>query len=82
MKLKLGSKSIDPTRVCSVKRIGSRVCILKFVTGESITVMCSVKFPDNMWISYPGPPEDLKALLSIYLTLDKSANSSQFTRLF
>lgn len=82
MKFKLGSKTIDTRRVRSLRRVGSRVCILKFVTGESITVMCGVEFPDNMWISYPGPPEDLKALLSIYLTPDKSANSSQFTRLF
>ena len=82
MKLKLGSKTIDLRRARSIKRIGARVCILKFVTGESLTVMCGVEFPDNMSISYPGPPEDLRVLLSIYLTPDKAANSSQFTRLF
>ena len=78
MKLKLGSKTIDLRRVRSIKRIGARVCILKFVTGESLTV----EFPDNMSISYPGAPEDLRVLLSIYLTPDKAAKSSQFTRLF
>ena len=66
LKVRLGGKTIDPRRVSSIKRVGSRVCILKFVTGESITVTCGVEVPDAMRISFPGTPEQLKALLSVY----------------
>ena len=66
LKIRLGGKTIDPRRVSSIKRVGSRVCILKFVTGESITVTCGVEVFDTMRISFPGTPEQLKALLSVY----------------
>ena len=66
LKIRLGGKTIDPRRVSSIKRVGSRVCILKFVTGESITVTCGVEVLDAMRISFPGTPEQLKALLSVY----------------
>ena len=66
LKIRLGGKTIDPSRVSSTKRVGSRVCILKFVTGESMTVTCGVKVPDAMRISFPRTPEELKALLSVY----------------
>ena len=66
LKIQLGGKTIDPRRVSSIKRVGSRVCNVKFVTGESITVTCGVEVPDSMRISFPWTPEQLKALLSIY----------------
>ena len=74
-KMRLGSKTIDPSRVSSIKRVGSRVCILKFITGESITVTCGVEVPDSMSISFPGTPERLKALLSGYIRANKQGRS-------
>ena len=65
-KIRLGGKTIDPSRVHRIKRVGSRVCNVKFVTGESITVTCGIEGPDSMRISFPGTPEQLKALLSVY----------------
>lgn len=67
MKIRLGHITIDPKQVNRFKRIGSRVCILQFITGESITVACGVKTPSNNTISFPGTPEDLKELLSEYI---------------
>lgn len=67
MKIRLGSITIDPKRVYHFKRIGSRVCLLQFITGESITVACGVKTPDNSTISFPGTPEDLQELLEEYI---------------
>lgn len=66
LKIRLGGKSIDPTRVSSIRRASSRVCNVKFITGESITVTCGVQGPDSIRISFPGTPEQLKALLSVY----------------
>ena len=74
-KIRLGSQSIDPSRVSGIKRIGSRVCILKFITGESITVTCGVKVPDSMSITFSGTPEHLKALLSGYIQANKQGHS-------
>lgn len=75
LKMRLGGKTIDPSRVRSIKRVGSRVCIVKFITGESITVTCGVKVPDSMRISFPGTPECLKALLSGYIRANKRGRS-------
>ena len=65
-KIRLGSKTIDPTRVRYCKRIGSRTCVLGFVTGETTMVTCGVQTPDTMRISFEGTPEDLKLLLTEY----------------
>ncbi|MDE0685682.1 MAG: hypothetical protein OXI63_22365 [Candidatus Poribacteria bacterium] len=74
MKIRLGRKTIDPKEVNHFKRIGSRICILEFITGESITVACGVKIPDNT-ISFAGTPEDLKTLLAEYIEANnKSTN--------
>ena len=73
MKIRLGRKTIDPEEVSHFKQIGSRVCILEFVSGESITVVCGVKIPDNT-LSFAGTPEDLKALLAEYIEANKSTN--------
>ena len=70
MKIRLGPITIDPKRVYHFKRIGSRVCLLQFMTGESTTVVCGVKTPDNSIISFPGTPEDLKELLAKYIKAD------------
>ena len=70
MKIRLGPITIDPKRVYHFKRIGSRVCILQFITGESKTVTCGVKTPDNSMISFPGTPEDLQELLAEYIEVD------------
>ena len=70
MKIRLGPTTIDPKRVHRFKRIGSRVCLLQFITGESITVVCGVKTPDHSTISFPGTPEDLKELLAKYIKAD------------
>ena len=67
MKIRLGPITIDPKRVYHFTRIGSKVCILQFITGESITVVCGVKTPDNSTVSFPGTPEDLKELLVEYM---------------
>lgn len=66
MKIRLGRKTIDPEEVKHFRRIGSRACVLEFTTGESITVACGVKTRENT-ISFPGTPEDLKALLAEYI---------------
>lgn len=71
LKIQLGGKTIDPRRVSSIKRVGSRVCNVKFVTGESITVTCGVEVPDSMRISFLGTPEQLKALLSVYIQANR-----------
>ena len=47
-----------------------KVCILQFITGESITVVCGVKTTDNSTVSFPGTPEDLKELLAEYMKAD------------
>jgi len=73
MKIRLGPITIDPKHVHRLKRIGSRVCILQFITGESITVTCGVKTPDKSRISFPGTPEDLEELLVKYIEAKKSA---------
>lgn len=73
MKIRLGRKTIDPEEVNHFEQIGSEVCLLEFVTGESITVKCGVKIPDNT-ISFGGTPEDLKALLAEYIEANKSAD--------
>lgn len=74
MKIRLGRKTIDPEKVNHFKPIGPRVCILEFITGESITVACSVKIPNNT-ISFAGTPEDLKTLLAEYIEANnKSTN--------
>ena len=67
LKMRLGGKTIDPSRVSSIKRVGSRVCVVKFVTGESISVTCCVEVPDPMRISFPGTPEQLETVLSVYI---------------
>lgn len=72
MKILLGPIAIDPKRGHGYKRIGSRVCILQFITGESITVACGVKTPDRNTISFPGTPEDLKELLAKYIEANES----------
>ena len=71
LKIRLGGKTIDPRRVSNIKRVGSRVCKVKFVTGESITVTCGVEVPDTMRISFLGTPEQLKALLSVYIRTNR-----------
>ena len=71
MKIRLGRITIDPKRVQNFKRIGSRVCILGFITGESITVTCGVKTPNNNTISFSGTPEDLEEFLSEYIEANK-----------
>ena len=71
MKIRLGRKTIDPEEVKHFRHIGPRVCLLEFITGESITVACGVKTPDNT-ISFAGTPEDLKALLAEYIEANKS----------
>ena len=78
MKIRLGRKTIDPEEVNHFKQIGSRVCILEFVTGESITVVCGVKIPDNT-ISFAGTPEALKALLAEYIEANKSTKANKST---
>lgn len=70
MKIRLGHITIDPKRVNHFKQIGSRVCILEFITGESITVACGVKIPDHHTISFPGTPDDLKELLGKYVEVN------------
>lgn len=71
LKIRIGGKTVDPSRVSSIRRVGSRVCIVKFITGESITVTCGVEVPDPMRISFPGTPERLKALLSVNISANK-----------
>ena len=66
MKIRIGPITIDPKRIHRFKRIGSRVCILQFVTGESITVACGVKTPDHNTITFAGTAEELKKLLAKY----------------
>ena len=78
-KMRLGSKTIDPSRVSGIKRVGSRVCILKFITGELISVTCGIEVPDSMRISFPGTPERLKALLSSYIDANRQGRSVQDT---
>ena len=73
MKIHFGPITIDPKRVSRFKRIGSRVCTLKFITGEFITVTCGVKTPANGTISFPGTPEDLEELLAEYIKANKLA---------
>ncbi len=67
MTIHLDHITIDPKWVNHFKRIGSKVCILGFITGESITVACGVKTPDHNTITFSGTPEDLKELLSEYI---------------
>ena len=71
LKMRLGGKTIDPRRVCGIERVGSRVCIVKLVTRESITVTCGVEVPDPMRISFPGTPEELEKLLSVYIRTNR-----------
>ena len=71
MKICLGRETINPKEINCFKRIGSRVCILEFITGESLTVACSVKTPDNNTVSFPGTPEDLKALVAEYIEANR-----------
>ena len=63
MKICFGPITIDPKRVHRFKRIGSRVCVLEFVTGGSITVTCGVETSDKSTIAFPGTPEDLQEFL-------------------
>lgn len=71
LKIRLGGKTIDPTRVRYCKQIGSRICKIGFITGETITVTCGVQTPDTMRISFVGTPEDLKALLATYTKVNR-----------
>ena len=66
LKIRLGGKTIDPIRVSYCKQIGSRICVVGFVTGETIKVTCGIQTPDTMRISFAGTPEELKALLAEY----------------
>ena len=70
MKIRLGSIIIDPKCIHRFKRIGSRVGILEFITGESITVICGVKTSDKSTISFPGTPKDLQEVLVKYTEAD------------
>ena len=63
MKLQLGSKQIQLSRVQRVRRVGQYVAQIDFKTGESIHVKCGVHCPDGMTISYHGTFEELKALI-------------------
>ncbi|RKU24680.1 hypothetical protein C6503_00190 [Candidatus Poribacteria bacterium] len=63
MKLQLGGKQIQLSRVQRVCRVGQYVAQIDFKTGESIHVKCGVHFPDGMTISYHGTFEELKALI-------------------
>lgn len=75
LKVRLGDETVDLSRVSSIKRVGSRVCNVKFVTGESITVTCGVEVPDSTRFSFPGTPEQLKALLSVYIQANRREHS-------
>ena len=63
MKLQLGGKQIELSRVHRVRRVRQYIAQIDFKTGESIRVKCGVHFPDRMIISYHGTFEELKALI-------------------
>ncbi|MXV75013.1 hypothetical protein F4Z99_12180 [Candidatus Poribacteria bacterium] len=63
MKLQLGCKQIQLSRVQRIRRIGQHIAQISFKTGESIHVKCGVRSPDGMTISYHGTFEELKALV-------------------
>lgn len=75
LKMRLSGKSIDPSRVSDIKRVGLRVCNVKFITGEWITITCGVQVPDPMRISFPATPERLEALLSVYIQANRRRGS-------
>lgn len=63
MKLQLGGKQIQLSRVYRVRRVGQCTARIDFKTGESIHVRCGVPFSDGMTISYHNTFEELKALI-------------------
>ena len=63
MKVQLGSKEIQLSRVQRVRRVGQYIAQIDFKTGESIHVKCGVHCSDGMTISYHGTFEELKALV-------------------
>lgn len=62
MKIILGSIEIDSERVSYTRRIGSRICKIGFVTGNSILVTCGVDSKDGN-ISFKGTVDELKQLI-------------------
>ena len=69
MKIRLGSKTIDPTRVQSVRQIDALTCEVQFITGDAIRVRCRVGVAERSHglVSFPGTPADLKRLLESYI---------------
>lgn len=63
MKLQLGGKQIELSRVHRVRRVVQYIAQIDFKTGESIHVRCSIYFLGGMAISYHGTFEELKALI-------------------
>ena len=64
MKLQLGDKTIDPSEVQQVRRIGNYIVRLELQTGETLCVICGVCSPngDNL-IAYDGSVDELKACI-------------------
>ena len=64
MKLQLGDKTIDPSEVRQVRRIGNHIVRLELQTSETLSVICGVRSPngDNL-IAYDGSIDELKACI-------------------
>jgi len=63
MKLKLGPKEIQLSRVAKIHRVGSITAKITMHTGEAILVKCAVRYPDGCTFTYPGTFEELKAFI-------------------
>ena len=62
MKLRLGSKVIQLSRVLRVRRVGN-LAIITFKNGESQKVVCGVSDPESNIPCFSGTYEDLKSLI-------------------
>ncbi|MCY4553550.1 MAG: hypothetical protein OXC79_07735 [Candidatus Poribacteria bacterium] len=62
MKINLGNKTIQISRIQRVRRVGN-LAILTFKNGDSLKVVCGVNSPETNIPYFSGTYEDLKSLI-------------------
>ena len=62
MKIRLGQKMIEISKVRRVRRLGN-LAMISFRNGETLKVVCGVSTPESKLPYFSGTVEDLKSLI-------------------
>lgn len=63
MKIRLGNKTIQLSRVQRVRRVGRHIALIIFKGGDSMTIICGMNVPTSNIPCFSGTYEDLKSLI-------------------